>query len=93
MKLSEMENVTRVYDKKRIEYLQTLQRLVAQEHDVSMERMKELDFARLNNLGTLYNYKVADYDEQQQIAQDVKNEYLVGKADPKMAIAFERTAR
>lgn len=29
----------------------------------SYDRMKELDFARLHNFDTLYEYKVADYEE------------------------------
>jgi hypothetical protein len=48
--------------------------------------MKELDFARLHNFDTLYAYKLDDYDEQQQLAQEVKNEYISGKFDPKMAV-------
>jgi hypothetical protein len=55
--------------------------------------MKEVDFARLNNFNTLYDWKVADYDEQQQLAQEIKNEYMSAKFDPDMAIKYERTAR
>ncbi len=47
-----------------IEYKQLIQQLILQEHEVSLDRMKDLDFARLWNFDTLYAYKVADYDEQ-----------------------------
>jgi hypothetical protein len=55
--------------------------------------MKELDYASLQNFVTLYEYKVADYEEQLHLAQDVKRDYLEGKFDPEMALQYERTAR
>jgi hypothetical protein len=67
--------------------------LILQENQVQLDRMKELDFARLHNFDTLFAYKVDDFDEQQQLAQEVKNEYISGKFDPKMAAEYERTAR
>jgi hypothetical protein len=42
--------------------------LILQENQVQLDRMKELDFARLYNFDTLYAYKLDDYDEQQQLA-------------------------
>jgi hypothetical protein len=60
---------------------------------VSLDRMKDLDFARLWNFDTLYAYKLSDFHEQQQLAQEVKNEYDRTKSDPKMALEYERTAR
>jgi hypothetical protein len=55
--------------------------------------MKELEYARLWNFDTLYAYKLGEYDEQQQLAQEVKNDYLSGKYDPKMSQKNEKTAR
>jgi hypothetical protein len=86
MRLSWLENQVTRDEKKEVEYRQLLQQLIAQEHEVSLDRMKDLDFARLWNFDTLYAYKLADYDEQQELAQEVKNEYLRGKSDPKMAL-------
>ena len=93
MRLSYIENEDTQEDKKDIEYKQLIQQLILQENQVQLERMKELDFARLYNFDTLYSYKLDDFDEQQQLAQEVKNEYISGKFDPKMAVEYERTAR
>ncbi len=93
MKLTSLENESGKVDKKDFELQQLIQQLIAQEYHTSFERMKEIDFARLWNFNTLYEYKVADYDEQQQLAQEIKNEYMSGKFDPEMAIKYERTAR
>jgi hypothetical protein len=37
--------------------------LIHQENEVSIERMKELEYARLWNFDTLYAYKLGEYDE------------------------------
>jgi hypothetical protein len=42
--------------------------LILQENQVQLDRMKELDFARLHNFDTLFAYKLDDFDEQQQLA-------------------------
>ncbi|TNV85492.1 hypothetical protein FGO68_gene9739 [Halteria grandinella] len=93
MKLTHLENDNGKDDKKDMELQQLIQQLIGQEEHTTYERMKEIDFARLNNFHTLYDWKVADYDEQQQLAQEIKNEYMSGKFDPEMAIKYERTAR
>ncbi len=93
MRLGWLENQVTKDEKKELEYRQLLQQLIAQEHEVGLDRMKDLDFARLWNFDTLYAYKLADFDEQQQLAQEVNNEYLKGKSDPKLAMEYERTAR
>lgn len=93
MRLSYIQNLDTIDDKKEIEYKQLIQQLTMQEQAVTLERMKELDFTNVWNFSSVYSYKADDYDEQQQLAQDVKNEYLSGKFDPKMAVEYERTAR
>ena len=93
MRLTTLENKDFSMDKKEAAYKQLIADLIGREHHTTYERMKDLDFARLNNFDTLYSYRMLDFDEQQLLAQEVKQEYMSGKFDPEMALKYERTAR
>ena len=65
MRLSYIQNLDTIDDKKEIEYKQLIQQLTMQEQAVTLERMKELDFTNVWNFASVYSYKADDYDEQQ----------------------------
>ena len=56
----------------------------------TVEKLKEIDFAESVILQTLFEYKIKDEHDQQDLANEVAKEYHSGKLDPLMALRMER---
>eukprot|EP00347_Sterkiella_histriomuscorum_P021422 403334032 len=56
----------------------------------TLDKLKEIDFAESVVLQTLFEYKLKDEHDQQDLANEVAKEYHSGKLDPLLALRIER---
>jgi len=68
MRLTEIENRSGQGFIKDTEFKQLIEQIKGQEFDQLYELLRDIDFARPGNFEVLYQYKVNDYEEQQELA-------------------------
>ncbi|CDW90871.1 UNKNOWN [Stylonychia lemnae] len=75
------------------EYKQLKEQIKEQEFDCTLHQLREIEFAEPSVMPILYQYKLAETNDNIKLAEEIAKDYSEGKADPRMAWIREKNTK